>query len=117
MRCEASSGRRVGGLCAGKDCRVSGQHVASFPQELGLSHRHRVLCSCGWIAILSESLVTMKVKQSLLANGSGLCYSRKVAVRAVEPPGGLLGLPEEGSGKLVRRVRVEAALVAPPGPL
>lgn len=79
---------------------------AAFPQELGLSHRRGGLCFWGWVAILSELLGTMQDKESLLAKESGLCYSRKVAVRAVEPPGGLLGLPVEGSGKLVRRVRM-----------
>ena len=90
--------------------------VRAFPQIAGLS-------TVAALAIRGSGCYSREVAERRtrfirlpLAIKGSVCYSLKVAVGqevAVEPPGGLLGLPDEGSGKLVRWVRVTCAVVHP----
>ena len=71
-----------------------------FPQKGRGFHRLVALCLWGRVGILRKSQARAGSSLSPLANLSNVCYSRKVAEAAVEPPGGCRACPlrEVGAG-------------------
>ena len=106
--CQQHTPQKAGCQLIGTEGPLRVSESSGFLKPFHRKHKVPQYCACVKAGSLLFSKSCNTVLQARVSAGcrtkNGLCYSLKVALKAMEASRWPLGLPGMGSGKLVRRV-------------